>query len=67
MPLIKDTISSVLAHTNCENKNLMWEYLKCQMHTEPISYTGKQAKQQKYKENYLEKQLHILEKDINKS
>ena len=65
--LIKDTISSVLANTNYENKNLLWEYLKCQMRTETISFAGKRAKQQKDKENYLEKQLHILEKDIDKS
>ena len=65
--LIKDTISSILDNVTFDDKNLLWEYMKCQIRTETISYAGKKAKQQKDKENRLEKELQILEKDLDNS
>ena len=67
LELIKDTISSVLHNTKFEDKNLLWEYLKCQIRSETISYAVKKSKLQRNREIWLQEQLQILENDIDKS
>ena len=63
--LIKNTISSVNREVTMTDKNMLWEYLKCQIRTETMIYAGKKAKLEKEQMIILEKKLEELEKNLN--
>ena len=56
--LMKATISTALQEVNFENKNLLWEYLKCQIRSDTILYAGKKLnkgnkKKRALRENWI--------------
>ena len=64
--MVKQTISNVLQEVHFENKNLEWEYLKCQIRTDTMVYAGEKAKKQRTKEIDLQNRLEFLEQNLKK-
>ena len=62
---IKSTISKVLQEVSFDNNNLLWEYLKCQIRSDTILYSGQKAKQRRQRETELLDKLEYLEKNFN--
>ena len=63
--MIKSTINDVCKKTKMSDKNLLWEYTKCQIRTDTISYAIKRAKTLRDREEKLTKKLQDLEKNLN--
>ena len=63
--MIKSTILKVLQEINFKDKNLLWEYLKCQIRSDTILYSGQKAKQRRQRERELLDKLENLEKNLN--
>lgn len=49
-----------------ENKNQLWEYVKCQIRTDTMVYSSKRSKEMKQKENKLVKKIEAIEKTLDK-
>ena len=62
--LIKRTISNVIQEAKFENKNVLWEYLKCQIRTDTMVYASQKAKIKRAKEIELENRLENLEQNL---
>ena len=62
--LIKQTISNVIQEAKFENKNVLWEYLKCQIRTDTMVYASQKAKIKRAKEIELENRLENLEQNL---
>ena len=64
--LIKDEIKQVNSDNNkLDNKNTMWDFVKCQLRTVTISYSISKRKKLKERENSLLKKIEKLEKDLS--
>ena len=48
-----------------ENKNTLWEYTKCKIRTETITFSSKKAKERNEKQKALESKLKILEEQLH--
>ena len=64
MKQIRNTISMINKEVKFENKNLFWEYLKCQIRTDTMIYAGKKAKEQRQKEKELTQKIEELEHNV---
>ena len=63
--IVKDEIKSARQMCdNMENKNTLWEFIKCQIRTKTISYAKALSKRNKEKENILQKKLESLEESL---
>ena len=62
--MIKDEIKTIGQTIHMENKNTLWEFVKCQIRTITMSYTKAVSKRNKEKENRLQKKLEILESSL---
>ena len=63
--LIKSTILKVLQEVHFDDKNLLWEYLKCQIRSDTIIYSGQKAKQRRQRERELVDKLEDMEKKLD--
>ena len=45
--LIKQSLNEILKNEHFDDKNLQWEYIKCQLRTETISFSQTKSKKQK--------------------
>ena len=61
---IKSLISQIKNTTPIDDKNILWEYLKCHIRTETISYSITKAKKDKQRELELEKKIEKMEKEL---
>ena len=64
MKQIRNTISMINKEVKFDNKNLFWEYLKCQIRTDTMIYAGKKAKEQRQKEKKLTQKIEELEHNV---
>ena len=62
--LIKDTIGNIKDNINFENKNTLWDYVKCEIRSHTITYTTKKAKQMRKQEIELSNRL-VVAKQLN--
>ena len=62
--MIKDEIKTICQTTHMEDKNTLWEFVKCQIRTATISYTKAVSRRNREKERRLEKKLEILENSL---
>ena len=62
--LIKTLISDIKATVKFENKNLLWDYVKCDIRSHTILYSCKKAKQEAIVEKELSSKLNYLEQNI---
>ena len=62
---IKSIIEYVKNEVNIENKNTLWEYLKCQIRTDTIQYSINKAKKARELEKRLIERIEILEKNLD--
>ena len=65
--LIKSTILKVIKEVNFDDKNLLWEFLKCQIRSDTILYSGQKAKHRRQREMELSTKLDYLEKNLDKN
>ena len=63
--IIKQTINKLKNEVKMDNKNMLWEYLKCQMRTDTIIYAISKSKQERKHFEELEKKIDIYEKTMN--
>ena len=63
--LIKDTIGNIKDNVNFENKNTLWDYVKCEIRSQTIIYSTKKAKQMRKQEIELSNRLNLLEKNLS--
>lgn len=63
--MTKNTIEHIKANVRITDKNVLWEYTKCQIRTDTISYSIKRARRLKEKENELRNRLEKLEANLN--
>ena len=63
--LIKDTIGNIKDNMNFENKNTLWDYVKCEIRSQTIIYSTKKAKQMRKQEIELSNRLNLLEKNLS--
>ena len=63
--IIKTTINDIRTNVKLLDKNVLWEYTKCQIRTETISYSIKRAKQLREREAELTEKLRKLEQNLN--
>ena len=61
---IRNTISMINKEVKFDNKNLFWEYLKCQIRTDTMIYAGKKAKEQRQKEKELTQKIEEREHNV---
>ena len=61
---IRNTISMINKEVKFDNKNLFWEYLKCQIRTDTMICAGKKAKEQRQKEKELTQKIEELEHNV---
>ena len=64
---IRNTISMINQEVKFDNKNLFWEYLKCQILTDTMNYEGKKAKEQRQKEKELTQKIEELEHNVTRN
>ena len=65
--LIQNAIATILNNVKFENKNLLWEFIKCEIRTVTISYATKKAKELRDAEVKLERQLCTSETNLDGS
>ena len=63
--LIKNTIQKVKYNVFFSNKNTLWEYLKCQIRTDTISYSILKQKRLKKEQAEVTTELSNLEKNLD--
>ena len=62
--LIKETLSKIKTDDPIENKNILWEYTKCQIRTETLYYSIQKKKNEKKLEEFFLNKIEILEKSL---
>ena len=62
---MKETIHSVISSYNSNNKNMVWEYLKCQIRTDTMIYASEKAKLMKKEELDIARQIAHLEQNLD--
>ena len=59
--IIKNTLNQIKSNDEMEDKSKFWDYVKCRIRSETISYSIVKSKQNKLKENELIETLRNLE------
>ena len=62
--MIKNEISTIRNDIVMENKNTLWDFVKCQIRTKTISFSKQKSREYRVKENNLLDKLKYLEKRI---
>ena len=62
--MIKNEISTIRKDVVMENKNTLWDFVKCQIRTKTISFSKQKSRENREKENNLLDRLKYLEKHI---
>ena len=62
--LIKTLITDIKTNVNLENKNTLWDFVKCDIRSHTILYTCKKAKQEAITEKELASKLNKLEQNV---
>ena len=62
--LTKNIIKNVKENTFLENKNTLWDYLKCEIRSQAMIYSSKRAKTLRNEEAYKKKKVTELEQNI---
>ena len=62
--LIKETLSKIKTDDPIENKNISWEYTKCQIRTETLYYSIQKKKNERKLEEKILNKIEILEKNL---
>ena len=62
---IKELIHNIKSSVQFEDKGMLWEYMKCQIRTDTMSYAGFKAKLNKKAEKELYDQLTHLENHLD--
>ena len=64
---IKNLIAHIKAEVKFENKNTLWDFVKCDIRSHTILYSSKKAKQEAIVEKELTSKLNSLEQNITES
>ena len=65
--LVKEEIQKIALDTYLKNKNVLWDFAKCQLRTITITYSKTKARKNNEKEKFLQQQLEALEKDVTEN
>ena len=63
--LVKNTIAGVTQDDAFSDKNMQWEYLKCQIRSDTMLFAAKRAKEKRQKEIELSNRIENLEKNLD--
>ena len=63
--LVKNTIAGVTQDDAFSDKNMQWEYLKCQIRSDTMFYAAKRAKEKRQKEVELLNRIENLENNLD--
>ena len=62
--LVKQELEHIKDNVDMENKNTLWDFVKCQIRSITISYSRKVAKEKNKREAEVKQQLEVLETEI---
>ena len=63
--LVKNIIKKTLEEEHFTDKNMLWEFLKCEIRTHTLHYAGKRARENSEKVKYLGEKIERLEKNLD--
>ena len=66
-PITNNIIRSTKETVNFEDKNMLWEYLKCQIRSQTTLFAGQRSRENAKIENKFKDRLEILEKNLQDS
>ena len=62
--MIKNEITIIKNDVVMENKNILWDFVKCKIRTKTISFSKQKSRHNRERENRLLNSLKYLEKQI---
>ena len=62
--MVKSELKSITENVIMENKNILWDFVKCQMRSITIAYSKKRATERRKAEKMLKEKLGSLEQEI---
>ena len=65
--LVKEIIKNTVENVDMEDKNMFWEFLKCEIRSKTILYAGQRARENAKIEKKLKDQVEKLEKNLQDS
>ena len=65
--LVKNQLEDIKTHVEMNNKNTLWDFIKCQLRSVTIVYSKKIALQRNKRESEIKQLLESLEKEITEN
>ena len=62
--LVKNVIKNTMETVNFEDKNMLWEYIKCEIRSQTILYAGERARENTKTEKKLRTKVENFEKNL---
>ena len=63
--MVKTSIEDVILENPFNNNSMLWEYIKCSVRTETMTYSSRRAKEKKVEENRIFEKLKKLEVQLD--